>query len=127
MPVRPELILRLPNSPGALAEVCRILSGERVNVIALAVQPTGTLHLVVDNHVRALGALRDAHQQVSERDVLATAIPNAPGALAAVLQGLAAAGINLEYAYATSAEGSATALAVLGVPDPRRAALAAGL
>ena len=33
MAIRTELSLRIPNSPGALADVCRLLSQERVNVM----------------------------------------------------------------------------------------------
>ena len=39
MAIRTELNLRLPNSPGALAAVCRALADERVNIVALAVEP----------------------------------------------------------------------------------------
>ena len=54
--IRTELNLRLPNSPGALAGVCRLLSDERVNIVALALDGTGQLRLVVDNHVHAAAA-----------------------------------------------------------------------
>ncbi len=36
MGIRTELTLRLPNSPGALAGVCRLLADERVNIVALS-------------------------------------------------------------------------------------------
>ena len=47
--IRTELSLRLPNSPGALAAVTRLLSDERVNILAMALEPGGQLRLVVDN------------------------------------------------------------------------------
>ncbi|HUC78407.1 MAG TPA: hypothetical protein VMS04_24105, partial [Vicinamibacterales bacterium] len=86
MAIRTELSLRLPNSPGALAGVCRLLSNERVNIVAMALESGGQLRLIVDNHVHGGAVLRDHHHQVAERDVLMTAIPNAPGALAPALQ-----------------------------------------
>ena len=55
--IRTELTLRLPNSPGALAGICRLLSNEHVNIVALSLEPGGRLHLIVDNPVRASGAL----------------------------------------------------------------------
>jgi hypothetical protein len=85
MAIHTELTLRLPNSPGALAGICRSLSDERVNVIAMAVEPSGQLRLVVDNHVRAAGVLLGRHHQVSERDVLLVQIAHGPGSLAPVL------------------------------------------
>src|SRR6266498_3390632 len=54
--IRTELSLRLPNSPGALAGVCRLLADERVNILALALESSGQLRMVVDNHVHAAGA-----------------------------------------------------------------------
>ena len=48
--IRIELSLRLPNSPGALAGVCRLLSDERVNVQALSLDAGGQLRMVIDNH-----------------------------------------------------------------------------
>jgi hypothetical protein len=126
MAIRTELNLRLPNSPGALAGVCRALADERVNVIAMSVEATGQLRLVVDNHVHAAGILRDRHHQVAVRDVLVAAIGNGPGALLPVLQLAADAGVNIEYAYGTAPEGSARATIVLGVADAARASAVAG-
>ncbi len=37
MAIRTELNLRIPNSPGALASVCRLLSDERVNILSAVV------------------------------------------------------------------------------------------
>jgi hypothetical protein len=71
--IRIELSLRLANSPGALAGVCRLLSDERVNVQAMALETGGQLRLVVDNHVHAAAVLRDHHHQVAERNVIVTA------------------------------------------------------
>src|ERR1700704_5193076 len=123
--IRIELSLRLANSPGALAGVCRLLSDERVNVQAMGLEAGGQLRLVVDNHIHAAAVLRDHHHQVTERDVIVTAIPNAPGALAPALKLIADAGINVEYAYGGGPEGSPTATIVLGVADAERAAAAA--
>jgi hypothetical protein len=127
MPIRPELNLRLPNSPGALARVCRVLADEHVNVIALSLEAHGLLRLVVDNHVRAAGALRADHHQVTERQVLVISAPHVAGGLAPALQVVASAGINVEYAYAGAGESPSTASVVIGVDDAQRAAFAAGV
>ena len=127
MAIRTELNVRLPNSPGALAGVCRLLSDARINVLALAVETTGQLRLVVDNHVHAAGALREQHHQVTERHVIVVSISNGPGALTPVLQLVADAGVNIEYAYGTGSEGMPAAAVVLGVDDAQRAAAACGI
>ncbi|MES1254330.1 MAG: hypothetical protein ABUS56_01900 [Acidobacteriota bacterium] len=127
MAVLPEITLRLPNNPGALAGVCGLLSAERVNILALGLDASGHLHLVVDNHVHGAAALREHHHQITERDVIVTVVANAPDGLASVLRLVAAADVNVEYAYAGGSGGSPTAVAVLGVDDAARAATAAGV
>ncbi len=107
--IRIELSIRLPNSPGALAGVCRLLSNEHVNILAMALESGGQLRMVVDNHVHAAAVLREHHHQVTERNVIVTTTPNAPGALAPALTLMSDANINVEYAYGGGAEGSASA------------------
>ena len=125
--IRTELSLRLGNSPGALAGVSRLLSGERVNILALALEAGGQLRMVVDNHVHGAAVLRDHHHQVTERSVIVTSVPNTAGALAPTLKLVADADVNVEYAYGGSAEGAPTATIVIGVGDAQRAAAAAGV
>ena len=128
MAIRTELSLRLPNSPGALAHVCSALADERVRVLALHLESTGVLRLIVDNPVRATGTLRERRHEVVEKEVAVVVLSNAPGSLASVLSLVRAAGVNIEYAYgATSSESANTALVVLGVDDPMRAGAAAGI
>jgi hypothetical protein len=127
MAIRTELNLRLPNSPGALAGVCGLLSDERVNIVSMALDGTGGLRLVVDNPVHAAGVLREHHHQVAERDVILMSVPNAPGALAPALRLISDAGVNVQYAHGGGSEGSPTASIVVGVDDAQRAAAAAGV
>jgi hypothetical protein len=125
--IRTELALRLPNSPGALAGVCRLLSAERVNVLAMALETGGQLRFVVDNHVHGGAVLREHHHQVTEREVLVTAVPNTPGSLAPALKLVADAGVNVEYAYGGAGETAGTASIVLGVENALKASAAAGI
>ena len=127
MAARTELCLRLANSPGALQRACRVLADARVNIVALTVEAAGTLRMVVDNPLRAAGALEEADYRPEQRDVLVVELPNGPGALADLTQLLAGTGVNVEYAYATAVEGQPTAQVVVGVEDARRAATATGI
>ncbi len=127
MAIRTELNFRLQNSPGSLARACQMLADERINLIGLCLDGTGTLRLVVDNHVHAAATLTEQHYQVEQRDVLYTEMPNQPGALAKVVRMVADAGVNLDYAYASGVENSATIGIVVGVADPMRASAAAGI
>jgi len=125
--IRIELSLRLPNSPGALAGVCQLLADERVNIMAMGLDPTGQLRMVVDNHVHAAALLRERHHQVAERDVILLSVPNSPGSLAPALRLVSDAGVNIDYAYGGASEGAAPAAIVLGVEDAVRGAAAAGV
>lgn len=127
MGIRTELSLRLANSPGALYAVCRALSDEGVSVVAMTLENGGQLRLVVDNHVRAAGVLRQRHHQITERDVLVTSVPDGPGTLVPVLRLIADAGVNLEYAYGAAGGPSGIATVVLGVDDAGRASAASGI
>jgi hypothetical protein len=127
MAIRTELNVRLPNSPSALGGLCALLSEERVNILAMALDASGQLRLVVDNHVHGAAVLREHHHHVTERDVILVLISNQPGALAPALRLIGDAGVNVEYAYGGAPESSATASIVLGVDDAVRAAAAAGV
>jgi hypothetical protein len=127
MGIRTELSLRLANSPGALSAVCRALSDEGVSVTAMTLDHGGQLRLVVDNHVRAAGVLRQRHHQITERDVLVASVADGPGTLLPVLRLVADAGVNLEYAYGAAGAPGGTATVVLGVDDARRASAASGI
>lgn len=127
MALRTEISLRLPNSPGALAGVCRELADERVGVLAMMLEPGAGLRLVADNHVRAAGVLREHHHQITTREVVALRVANAPGGLAPVLALVASAGVNIEYAYSGAADDGGSAIVVVGVDDPARASTLAGV
>jgi hypothetical protein len=127
MAIRTELSLRLQNSPGALGGVCRALSNEHVNILAMSVEATGQLRMVVDNHVHAAAVLRERHHNVSERSVLVLAISNVPGSLGTTLKLVSDAGINVDYVYGGTGDGGSSASVVLGVDDAMRASAAAGI
>jgi hypothetical protein len=129
MSIRTEINLRLPNSPGALAGICELLAAEHVDIVALSVEASGQVRLVVDNHVHAASVLREQHHQVAERHVIVTAVGTGPGTLSPVLRLVADAGINIEYAYGSAAQGAGNpgAAIVIGVADAQRAAAAAGI
>ena len=120
-------MLRLPNNPGALGGVCRLLADERVNVLAMSLDAAGQLRLVVDNHVHGAAVLREQRHQVIERDVLVLAVPNAPGSIAGPLRLVADAGINIDYVYGGAGEAGSSASVVLGVDDAIRASAVTGI
>ena len=127
MAIQKELTLRLANSPGTLGRVAQVLGDARINILAMSLDTTGALRLVVDNPLHAAGALREQHYQVEERDVLYTTLPNEPGALARAVRIAVDAGINLEYVYGSGIDRVPMVAVVIGVPDAQRASMATGI
>ncbi len=127
MAIRTELTLRLDNTPGALARLCGALRDEKVNVLALGLDGSGVVHVVPDNPVHAAGLLRGRDYAVEQRDVLYVTVPNGPGALASATGLLSAAGVNIDYAFASALADHHMAAVVVAVDDAQRAAAAAGM
>lgn len=126
MPVRTELTLQLPNSPGALCSVLQTLALEGVSVIAVSLESGGHLRLVVDHAARAEGLLREQHRSVATTQVLVVPTSCDRHALSATLGLVAEAGANIDYAYA-ACPGKDGGVLVLAVADPLRVAAKAGL
>src|SRR4051812_6287167 len=127
MAIQRELTVRLANSPGTLSRVAQVLGNERINLLAMSLDGSGALRIVVDNPLHAAGSLRDLHYQVEERDVLYATMPNEPGSLGRVVKMVADAGINLDYAYASGIDRVSMVAVVLGVADAQRASAATGI
>ena len=123
--IRTELQFRLPNSPGALANIIAMLAADEVRIAALALDSGGLARVVVNNVDRAIAALTHQHVKVERRDVLCTLTTRR--SLSAVLAGAASAGVNIEYAYASSPGEDGPLTLVLGVDDAMRASAAAGI
>jgi hypothetical protein len=126
MPVRTEISLRLPNSPGALRDVALALAADGVHVLAFSLEGTGLLRLVVDNVTRAEGVLRDRRRSPTSRPVLVVSAPAERGALGTIFDLVAEAGVNIDYAY-SARSGTDGVMLVMGVPEPVRVATATGL
>ena len=127
MAIRTEISLKLQNSPGALGRVCEHLADERVNILGLNLETGGTLRLVVDNPLHAVGILEEQRYAVDQCEVLFIQLPNDPGALEKTVGLLANAGVNLNYIYGVTLEDDPMAALVVGVEDAQRASMSAGV
>jgi hypothetical protein len=124
MRIEKQLAVFLANRPGTLAQVCRHLAKAKINILAMTVADTvdhAVVRLVVSDPHKALHLLGDAGVLVVESDVLAIHLSNKPGALARVARKLAAAKVNIEYAYAAVAPTQKEGLIVIRPSDLRKA------
>lgn len=116
-----QISIFLENKFGRLAAVTKVLGDAGINIRALSIADTaefGILRLIVDQPDRSYEILKKARFTVSETEVLAVEVRDVPGGLAAVLQVMAEAQINIEYMYGFLARASEDALIVFRVEQP---------
>lgn len=118
-----EITAYLENKPGRLAKICSALAHEKVNIRALSVMDSdgpSVLRLVTDQVDEAAKVLTSLGTEHTVAELVSVEIENKPGALAKLLEQLAEAHINIEYAYAsTSAQGRS--VAVFHTSNPKKA------
>lgn len=119
-----EVTARLENKPGRLAKICAMLADEKVNIRALSVMDTAdqsVLRLVIDDIDTTRRILTSLGTEFTTADVLAVELENRPGAIARILERLAAEHINIEYAYVSGASSAGRSLGVFHTSNPKRA------
>jgi len=97
-----QISVFIENRKGRLAEFCRLLGDNGIDMIAITIADTtsfGILRAIVNDTDKAVKVLRDANYAVTITEVLAVAIDDKPGGLAVALEKLRDAGISVEYLY----------------------------
>ncbi len=98
-----DLTIIMEDRPGSLATLGEALGRAGVNiegVCAVTAQAKGEIHILVEDAVKAGGALRASGMQVlRETDVLVEDIRDRPGELGNIARRLAGAGVNIQVAY----------------------------
>jgi hypothetical protein len=112
-----EFSVRLANRPGQLATLARRLADAGVGIEAFAtIADMGRSHVrfIADNDSRARRVLMAAGVEFDETDVLDTFVARGTSGLAAMAEGLAQAGVNIDSMYLlhTNAEGYHLAVTV---------------
>jgi len=114
------LLIEHRNEVGVGAKMFAVLGDEGINLIAFSAcgrgQQVEFSMLVGERHDEARRRLSAAGYKVAAEEVLVLEVPDVPGAMAAALQQLAMADIDVDYAYGSSARDSFT-LVVLKTAD----------
>ncbi len=124
MQITKQLALFLENHPGTLARVCDALAEAKINIYAVATSDTvdhTVVRLVVSDYKKALHVFEEHGSLVVEDDVLMVDGDNKPGSLARIAHKLAAAKVNIEYAYCATPPDAKKGLLILRVSDPKKA------
>ena len=121
-----QISVFIENKKGALAACTRYIADNGINIRALSIADTqdfGILRIICENPDNAVEVLQNAGYLTMVTDVLATAISDEPGSLAAILGVLAEADIAVEYTYAFLSA-KAGAYMIFRVDDNQKAAAA---
>jgi len=121
-----QLTVSLQNQPGRLAEVSELIATHGFNIEALCVidnNEQSVVRLLVDDPARCKDALIEAGFYVVDAEVLALPMADRRGKLAELTRALAAAHLNIDYAYATvdHADQAKRSLIILKVSNTRMA------
>ncbi|MCL2402992.1 MAG: amino acid-binding protein [Coriobacteriia bacterium] len=97
-----QLSVFLEDAPGRLNQLTGVLGEHAINMHALFLSKEGdfgVVRIICDKTEYALGILKEADFSVATTDVVAVAIPDAPGALSKLFDVIAQADIDISYAY----------------------------
>jgi hypothetical protein len=124
MQITKQLAIFLENRPGMLARVCDALAENKINIYAISTSDTvdhTVIRLVVSDYRRAQHVFEEHGTLCIEDDVLLVEGSNTPGSLSKIAHKLAAAKINIEYAYCATPPDAKKGLLVLRVNDAKKA------
>jgi len=123
MPLR-EISLSLPNRPGALAGVARLLAKEHINLAAISVDSAsgkGRVRLIVSDPDRATALLSRGGFEVEVREMLAIRLEDRAGRFLRVLDLLAREKVNIQSVAILVAREGNQPLVALSTSDLSRA------
>ena len=115
-----QLSIFVQNKSGKLAASLAALRDNGIDVRALTIADTpdfGILRLLVDDAARAEQVLAENNFIVQTNDVVVVPVLDQKGGLAALLEPMAEAGVNIEYMYSLIARDAKEAYMVFRVTD----------
>jgi len=118
-----QIDVELPDRPGELAKLAKVLSDASINIDAISAESGGSrayVSLIVDQPARARVALKGAGYGYAERTVLVCTLEDRPGALAALAGKLGDAGVNITSVIQLESSGGRVQMAI-GVDDLAKA------
>ena len=120
-----QISVFLENKPGTLAEFCKVLQKNNIDMRALCVADAmdfGIARVIVDDVYDTVTVLKDEGYVCQITKVLTVEMKDEPGALSDILAILGEQNINLEYTYAFLTRQRDKAYLVIKVADNKAAA-----
>lgn len=117
-----QIAVFIPNEPGIMANLTKILMDNEVNIRAITVTDTqeyGILKIIVNKPHDCIQILEGAGYLTATSKVIAVILPDRPGALHEIAKILGDNEINIDYLYTTVAK--TEAMLVMKVSDEEKA------
>ena len=105
-----QVAVFIENREGRLGEVAKIVSANKINILALSLADTseyGMLRMVVSDPEKAEEVLKKEGFSVRLTDVIGVRMENRVGANNALFEAIASIGTNIEYMYTVNGKESA--------------------
>ncbi len=122
-----QLTVWVDSVPGQLGRIAEALGEASINIsgfVSATLPGQSPVRLLTSSPVKTRKVLEGLGLRMTEEEVLRVSVGNKPGVLGEIGQRLGRANINVEYAYASVANGSRKADVILGVSDLTGAAKA---
>ncbi len=122
-----QISVWVESTPGQMGRVAKALGEAGVNITAFTAYTTSgesPIRIQVSSPVKAKKVLTDLGLRITEEEVLRLTVADKPGMIGVIGTRLGEAGIQVDYAYASLAEGGKKADVILGVADLAGAAKA---
>ena len=116
----------LPNRPGALARLARLLSEKNVNILGIASEvrdDSGMVRIAVGGDANVSGILSAAGFASVETTLISVEVGDRPGELFKVAQALADGKVNITTVYGTATVGPTSRL-LINAESPEKARMA---
>lgn len=118
-----EVVLTCPNQVGALAKVTSALTESQVNIEACCcytMDKTANFHIVTADAAKTMGVCKKAGWDCKESPVVCCELTNKVGTLAETTKKLSQAGVDIDYCYTSTGDGSMTKV-ILATKDNNKA------
>ena len=124
MEILTQFSVFMANKPGVLAQICRAMAKEKINITAMSMADTaenGVLRLTADAADSARAVLGRLNVPLTETEVLSVPVPNRIGAVADLCDRLSSSHVHISYMYGTTGGVGARTTVIFKVNDIRKA------
>ena len=123
-----EVTVRVFNDIGVLAQLTKITAEKGINILAASAwiedEKHGVVHLVTDDNLRTVDALRAHSFAPQELASIAVEMDHKPGMLSRLCQKIGSADVNIRYLYLSAPINQEKCLLILSTDDNDRALVA---